>query len=151
MAAHAQATEGVSKEDIDEIRRAVLGADRTLWYNDLHALALVQHTSLKHVVQFTSTGSRTVFGWPDDRMRSAPMHDVLIYCNQDAKWQAVRLAMKSMTTLQKLIILDWWWHKQLRAVRCNNDTWRLQVQTSNYICALRRGGFLSTDNWIIKG
>jgi hypothetical protein len=146
MVAHAQNTIGITREQTQEVLRLALHTESTLKETLNVASVEVKNLKFKRGTPATLKG---VFGWPDERVHSPiPPADVQVYCNQDREWQIVRLAMKGLTTTEKLVVLDWWWQKQTAAARSPNDHWRLKVQTSNYITALRRGGLLTLDNWV---
>ena len=136
MAAHKQNVDGITTGDIEHIRHKAL----------VQTPETVQYMNLK---QNKDMLGQKQYGWRSERVHvGLSPADVQVYCNQDRDWQTVRLAMKGLTTLQKLIVLDWWWRKKTAEARNANDHWRLKVQTTNYITALRRGGLLTVEDWI---
>jgi hypothetical protein len=93
--------------------------------------------------------------WPRKVVGYSPS-EVQEYCVKDPEWQKCRLSMKGVPTVMKLDMLAAWISKRHNAIHAaidRDDLYmsdpkvramyrRLEVQVSNYINALKRGGQL---------
>lgn len=77
--------------------------------------------------------------WPY-RLTSYSPYEVTEYCVQDQTWQQFRLSMKGETTRTKLKMLCGYYLKHLPQLGR-----KVEVQVSNYLNALKRGGQLDMD------
>lgn len=79
--------------------------------------------------------------WPHPICSYTP-EEVQQFCVQDVKWQEFRMSLKGLPTPTKLDKLDQYYYDNTVLGHKNP---RIQIQTSNYINALKRGGLLSMD------
>lgn len=87
--------------------------------------------------------------WPYALTSYSP-NEVQLYCVQDSVWQQFRQSLKGLTTERKLDKLFIWRDScLLHGDRESNH--RNQVQVSNYINALKRGGLLNMNLEVNKG
>lgn len=75
---------------------------------------------------------------------------VQVHCVRDAAWQKCRLSMKGVTTSEKLAILHAWWDRHHGKAFTSAGTDICEIQVSNYLGALRRGGQLDDENRLRK-
>lgn len=71
-------------------------------------------------------------------------------CVSQKDWQLYREALKGLPTERKLDLLQEW--LDANRARSTNDQgiWVAHVQVTNYIYALRRGGFLSSNLTVVR-
>lgn len=85
--------------------------------------------------------------WPHPLV-TCTREEVQKFCVQDSLWQAYRLKMKGTRTTSKLSMLNAWYIREVDHGAFEGDSQlkrRAEVQISNYINALKRGGQLNDD------
>ena len=68
--------------------------------------------------------------------------DEVLRCVKDPEWQALRIAMKGSTTEHKFHSLTAW-------LKVKNYSREAQVQVTNYVTALSRGGLIKPADYLI--
>ena len=88
--------------------------------------------------------------WPH-LVKSYSQAEVLEYTG-DSYWQTIRIGMKGMPTGMKLDTLDAYRYNRLGFGTIPDDELPrcVEVQTDNYINALKRGGFLNEQLQVVK-
>lgn len=79
--------------------------------------------------------------WPH-QVIALTQQEIIDHCVKDFNWQEFRQKLKSLSTNEKLRLLNGYW------LTSNGDAAqrrRAKIQVSNYINALKRGGQLSMD------
>jgi len=68
--------------------------------------------------------------------------DEVLRCVKDPEWQALRIAMKGSTTEHKFYSLTAW-------LKVRNYSREAQVQVTNYVTALSRGGLIKPADYLV--
>lgn len=79
--------------------------------------------------------------WPHE-VTSYTSEEVAQYCARDSFWQTIRIGIRGKPTQTKLDILDAYRYNREMKYRGHVPRF-VEVQTSNYINALRRAKFLT--------
>ena len=72
------------------------------------------------------------------------------HCVRDSDWQAIRLSMKGINTVDKLEVLHAYWDRHHDTAVVGGGYNVVEIQVGNYLGALRRGGQLDDLNRIRK-
>lgn len=87
--------------------------------------------------------------WPHS-IESTTVSEITEYCVNDALWQRFRLSLKGVSTPQKLDRLYARHGEALVLAPDGQSMRRVQVQTDNYLNALKRGGQLNDHNEVVR-